>query len=121
MLLATPTPDTALCRRSAVALAVSAQLPRSLPAADLELPSQGRLGRCAGAMLAASSQAHGRGDFGREGARAAAAGMAPHARLSELREEAYCKVLRVFVAQQLYNLVRDTDVPSCYTPRTTCQ
>jgi hypothetical protein len=57
-------------------------------------------------MLAATAQAHGRGDFGRVGARAAAAGMAPHARLSELREEAYCKVLRVFVAQQLYNLVR---------------
>ena len=58
-------------------------------------------------MLAASSQMPDRGDFGRRaaGPRAATGGAAPCARLSELREEAYCKVLRVFVVQQLYDLV----------------
>ena len=59
-------------------------------------------------MLAASAALHGRGDFGGRagGPGGGPRGGAPHARLSELREEAYCKVLRVFVVQQLYDLVR---------------
>lgn len=60
------------------------------------------------AMLAASAALHGRGDFGGRagGPGGGPRGAAPLARLSELREEAYCKVLRVFVVQQLYDLVR---------------
>ena len=63
------------------------------------------------AMLAASAQLHSRGDFGGRaggpgGGPRSAASPGPLARLSELREEAYCKVLRVFVVQQLYDLVR---------------
>ncbi|KAK9830923.1 hypothetical protein WJX81_005699 [Elliptochloris bilobata] len=77
----------------------------------LEHKARGLIALGAAAMLAASAQLHGRSDFGGRaggpgfhGALNPGVSPGPHERLSELREEAYCKVLRVFVAQRLYDL-----------------